>query len=410
MANLSLQRSTNHRKLLGTEISTVKLLIRLNVDVEQATLSLNLALVLDRSTSMERAMKHVKLAAALLVDRMGEDDILAIVTFADRAEVVMPARLIPNPPLVKRHIAEIQARGGTNLFGGLVKGCEEVRRHRSPDRVNRLLLLTDGEPTVGERRSQRLIAVAEEARSEGINISTIGLRDEFDERLLINLAKAGGGNTYYAPSPNDLPPIFRQEMESLRTAGINDVTVQLNLVRGVRATRVMGYPSHQEGRRVHIVLRTLAGGKSVIILAELEFDARPRSGIYRVATVQASCRDPLSGMTEKAPAQDIVLTFVSDGREVDQPDPEVTKRWQAAEAAYDLRQVARKLDNGKIAQDKAVADLHRISKTMVVVGHTDQSEKIQQASEDIGAKGWGKRIGKTLVYTAEDLERGRDSE
>lgn len=113
-------------------------------------------------------------------------------------------------------------------------------------------------------------------------------------------------------------------------------------------------------------------------------------------------------MTEKAPPQDIVLTFVSDGREVDQPDPEVTKRWQAAEAAYDLRQVARKFDEGRIAQDKVIADLHRISKTMVVVGHTDQAEKIQQAMQGTGARGWGKRISKTLVYSAEDLERGRD--
>ena len=408
MANLSLQCATSHCRVLGTEISTVELLVKLNLGVDQAKVSLNLALVLDTSTSMGRALNHVKPAASSLVDRMGDDDILAIVTFADRADVVMPARLVPNPALVKRHIARIQARGGTNLFSGLVKGCEEVKRHRNPDRVNRLLLLTDGEPTVGERRSQRLIAVAEESRSKGTSISTIGLGDEFDERLLINLAKAGGGNTYYAASPNDLPEIFRQEIESLRTAGTNDVAVQLNLVRGVTTTQVLGYAWHREGRRVQIVLGNLAGGQRANILAELEFDPRPRSGIYRVATVEASCRDPRSSVMEKAPPQDIVLTFVSDGREVDQPDPEVTKRWQAAEAAYDLRQVVHKLDNGKIAQDKAVADLHRISKTMVVVGHTDQSEKIQQASEDIGAKGWGKRIGKTLVYTAEDLERGQD--
>ena len=55
---------------------------------------LNLALVIDRSGSMAEARKldFVKTAAHHLVDRMGPDDLLSIVTYSQQVQIPWPSR------------------------------------------------------------------------------------------------------------------------------------------------------------------------------------------------------------------------------------------------------------------------------------------------------------------------------
>ncbi|HLB49179.1 MAG TPA: DnaJ domain-containing protein, partial [Anaerolineales bacterium] len=53
---------------------------------------LNLCLVIDRSTSMQGArLDQVTSAAVQIVDSLDDQDIFSVVTFSDRAEVVLPA-------------------------------------------------------------------------------------------------------------------------------------------------------------------------------------------------------------------------------------------------------------------------------------------------------------------------------
>jgi Ca-activated chloride channel family protein len=79
-------------------------------------LPLNLCLVIDRSTSMQGArLEHVKQAAHQIVDELHEEDALAVVTFNDRAEVILPSQLGVNRPHAKAKISSIFASGGTEI-------------------------------------------------------------------------------------------------------------------------------------------------------------------------------------------------------------------------------------------------------------------------------------------------------
>src|SRR5205809_877871 len=59
---------------------------------QQTESRLNLTVVIDHSTSMKGVrMERVKVAAFQLIDQLSAQDMLSVVTFSDRAEVLIPA-------------------------------------------------------------------------------------------------------------------------------------------------------------------------------------------------------------------------------------------------------------------------------------------------------------------------------
>jgi Ca-activated chloride channel family protein len=134
---------------------------------------LNVCLVLDRSTSMKDAkMDLLKAAAIQFLRDLRPEDIFSVIAFSDRAEVVIPAAYQKDRPKLEAQIRDIQASGATELFQGLESGMNEVRRGLGAQRVNHLILLTDGH-TYGDE--QACLDLATQAAGQGIGISGMGI-------------------------------------------------------------------------------------------------------------------------------------------------------------------------------------------------------------------------------------------
>ena len=135
-------------------------------------------------------IRNVKMAAMDLLEALHPDDWLSIVSFSDRAEVV-----IPPTPVRERHsfssaIASLLPRGGTEIYQGLLSGLTQVERHASPDYVNHVLLLTDGR-TYGDE--ELALHATQQAREYGIGVSSFGIGEDWNDVFLDNLARKGGG-------------------------------------------------------------------------------------------------------------------------------------------------------------------------------------------------------------------------
>jgi Uncharacterized protein containing a von Willebrand factor type A (vWA) domain len=67
---------------------------------------LNIAVVLDRSGSMTGAkLEKAKQAAALVVDRMAQDDIFSLVTYSDSSQVLVSAQRVEDKERLRRKIS-----------------------------------------------------------------------------------------------------------------------------------------------------------------------------------------------------------------------------------------------------------------------------------------------------------------
>ncbi|MGA7619936.1 vWA domain-containing protein, partial [Candidatus Binatus sp.] len=111
---------------------------------------LNLGVVIDRSGSMydERRLEFVVEAVKFLADNLTEDDKVSIVAFADKAKVIITPEAARDKSAIKRAIDDIdllEIGGGTQMALGMRAAIEEVKKNLSGDRLNRVLVLTDGQ-------------------------------------------------------------------------------------------------------------------------------------------------------------------------------------------------------------------------------------------------------------------------
>ena len=81
---------------------------------------------------------------------MREQDRVAIVAYDDRVDVILPSQKVTDKIRIKAALEHIRSGGATDLHNGWLTGAEEVARNKSPNSLNRVLLLSDGNANRGE--------------------------------------------------------------------------------------------------------------------------------------------------------------------------------------------------------------------------------------------------------------------
>jgi len=201
----------------GTAL-TLNILFRFRADIpESPRRNLNLSLVIDSSGSMAGApLHHALRAAESVVDQLQSTDVLSVVVYDDEVDTVVPPQPVANPDELKAAISRVRAGGITNLSGGWLKGCEHVKAQLDPQKVNRVLLLTDGHANMGIQDPQVLTATSGQKAEAGITTTTLGFGQGFNEDLLIGMARAASGNFYFIQSIDEATEVFGIELYSTR--------------------------------------------------------------------------------------------------------------------------------------------------------------------------------------------------
>lgn len=174
---------------------------------------LNVCLVIDKSTSMKGlAMDTVKSTAIELIRQLRPEDILSIVSFSDKAEVVVPAQSNLNRADVETAIQMLNTGGGTEIFKGLEAGFGEVLRFKGPRYINHIILITDGR-TYGDEAACE--ALADMAARERIGISSMGIGSKWNDVFLDELANKTGGSTIFISRPKDVETFLKDKFKGL---------------------------------------------------------------------------------------------------------------------------------------------------------------------------------------------------
>ncbi|HEU5368195.1 MAG TPA: VWA domain-containing protein [Ktedonobacterales bacterium] len=200
------------------------------------TIPLNLCLAIDRSSSMRgEKLRAVKMALRALVKRLQPGDVLSVVAFDNRAEVIVRAEARQIPDVMIAAIEQLHERGGTEIGQGLAKALEELDRFASQPIVSHLILLTDGQ-TYGDE--ERCLELAQKAHEQGISITALGIGTEWNEELLDMIADVSEGSADYLEGANDILTALDQHVGALRNTLATNVRLSMQMEGGVRIRRV----------------------------------------------------------------------------------------------------------------------------------------------------------------------------
>ena len=114
----------------------------------------NVSVVLDRSGSMEGPkIEKVRQAACAALDGLDADDFFSLVIFDQEVELLLAPERAGSRDHRDELEARIRPRGSTALYAGVKTGAQQVRRFLDKERVNRVILVSDGLANVGPSRT-----------------------------------------------------------------------------------------------------------------------------------------------------------------------------------------------------------------------------------------------------------------
>ena len=246
----------------------------------------DVAFVLDRSGSMGGG--KIRLAREAIRQALGmlrHDDGFSLVVYDDEVDLLVPAA--PASPEARRNalkrLADVEARGSTDLAGGWMAGCRALGAADPPSAEGeatgkafsrRCLLLTDGLANVGITDADELATRAGATRRQHIVTSTFGVGADFDEVLLQRMADEGGGHFYFIETPAQITDLLTSELGEALEVVARGASLALQLPTGVRAVPLTRLEHCVTDGGIRIGLGDLVSGQEVQVVIRLDFPAR----------------------------------------------------------------------------------------------------------------------------------------
>lgn len=230
----------------------------------------DVVIVLDRSGSMDgQKLADARMAVVGLLDHLGPDDRLALVTYCNGVRT--PAPLMAMTGTHRRQVAtvvnRIRASGGTHLSGGLKQGIDCLLNATGDGRQRKVILISDGLANRGVTGAEALGRMASIAVENQFSISTVGVGLDFNEIVMTAIADYGAGQYHFLVNPRVLARVFETELQTSRQVAAADVGVRIPLGAGVRLVRAGGYPiSHEDGTAVIHPGNLLSGQNKTLYL------------------------------------------------------------------------------------------------------------------------------------------------
>ena len=282
-------------------------------------LPVNIALVLDRSGSMDGA-KFVlaRQAVELSLRMLRPEDRFALVVYDEEVDVLM--RSTAATPAARRQATEalrnVGPRGATDLCGGWMRGCEQIAEHLRDEGVARALLLTDGLANRGVIEHHELKRHAGELRQRSIATSTFGVGSDFEENLLRDMAHEGGGNFYFIQTPAQIPDFLTSELGEALDVVARHAALEIVLPRGARAEVISRYRVSQQvgANELRVELGDLVSGQEIRAVVRVQF---PPGRVAEQAMVRVAMTADAAAMEREDGS--VMWTYASHAENDHQP-------------------------------------------------------------------------------------------
>jgi len=176
-------------------------------------------------------MKIATESIVAMLSHLKDDDRVGVVLFDHNAYKAKALNFVgeSNKEAIRKHILELQSRGGTNWEAGYeeaLKLFDEVDSNSSYE--NRIIFLTDAMPNRGALSKNKLFGMAKSASEKGINTTFIGIGVDFNNDLVEYVSKTKGANYFSVHSSKEFSKLLDNEFDYMVTPLVYDLELKLS--------------------------------------------------------------------------------------------------------------------------------------------------------------------------------------
>ncbi len=290
---------THHMIRVGLQGKTVS---------EEARKDATLIFVIDVSGSMARQdrLGLAKRSLRLLVDELRDSDKIGIVIYGSTGHILLEPTSVDadHKQSIINAIDALGAGGSTYAEQGLELGYRMAADEADPERITRVILVSDGVANVGATGAESILKTIREYVDEGVTLTTIGLgMGNFNDVLMEQLANNGNGTYHYVDTLAEARRLFVENLAGTLQFIARDAKIQVEFdEESVRSYRLLGYENRDvadvDFRNDAVDAGEVGAGHSVTALYEIKINDDATNDTT-LATVRVRYEHPDSGVVSE---------------------------------------------------------------------------------------------------------------
>lgn len=204
----------------------------------------NIVILIDKSGSMTGIFSLVKTSLRTLVNNLGDEDVISIVSYASDCKVEVEGKTGKDKKALNKIVDDLKAGGSTWGEGGIELAYQTAYKYQIPGGNNRVVILTDGDFNVGKVTGDELTDLIKKKAEDGVYLTCVGYRS-YDNGTLYTLADNGNGNAYYVDGELEAKKVFEEELGKSMYVVAKDAKCQIQFSDKVNSYRLLGYETRQ---------------------------------------------------------------------------------------------------------------------------------------------------------------------
>lgn len=282
--------------------------------------------LVDISDSMneDRKLSTVKRSMEFVLDLLGPDDLISVITFGSEADVVFRQMSATNKTMILNKVHSLKTNGYTNMSAALLRIRDCLDTHVSRHKLG-ALLLTDGHANRGVSDQAGLKTLVQRLIEDtpSLTLTTIGYGNDHQVDLLRDISTVGSGSYNVVYNLEAVATTFGEVLGGLTTVVAQNITVEIP--EGCELTT--GYSSVREpDGSFRVRVGDIYAENEVILLFKAPEGKRVRVRGHEMQTFRSI-------------EQEILV-------EIPAPGAEIPKNLQLASFRYEVSQLLRESARG----------------------------------------------------------------
>jgi uncharacterized protein YegL len=370
--NVQMQLSKSHVKETSKGV-TLPLLLDIDVKDMNTDKRANIDLIclLDKSGSMQGSKIELLIKSFTnIMDFLGDNDRLSIVTFDDRSTKLTPLTRMNETGKARtlQILSRVSADGGTCIGTAVEEALRIIAGRKKANTVTSILILSDGLDSSAENMVKKKLEGYQHEIKETFTINTFGYGNDHDPKMMSALAQLRDGSFYFIDKLDTVDNVFVDCVGGLVSVIAQNMKIEVRPnvndenLRGIDITKaygVDGFWKKRNGFNYNAELLQVISGKKYSYILEFfipklhDLEAPVRTFLLAQAAISFTDNNGLK-YTKQCECD---ITFVEDDSGI-QPNTDVFVNYYRVKTA-EVTNEAIKL-SGAGQYDKATFVLNQL--------------------------------------------------